>query len=260
MNDILYLTHPLLDSVGIKHGFFTRQGGVSQGEYAGLNVSKSTGDDPKNVEENRKRVTDAIGFHKSQLILNCQVHSAEAVYVDAVVEDNKNIEADGLVTTEKGLLLGVMGADCPPVLFSDPENKVIGAAHAGWPGAKKGVLEATIDLMINRGAVLENIRAVIGPSIAQKSYEVDQKFYTDFVEHDSENIQFFKEGVREGHYMFDLKGYCAGRMKKKGLTQVVDLGIDTYTDPTRFFSNRRRFHMGEENYGVTVNVIGLVSE
>lgn len=258
MYEIKYLTDDLLNFPGIKHGFFTRQGGVSCDEFASLNVSKSSGDVPENVDENRRRVAEAMGFQKSQLVLNKQIHSNKAVFVDGTVDDNVNVEADGLVTTQPRLLLGVMGADCPPVLFCDPQHKVIGAAHAGWPGAKAGVLESTVDLMIKHGAVLDQIRTVIGPSIDQKAYEIDQNFYDSFMADNKDNASLFVPSMRDHHYMFDLKGYCKKRLQKKGVTQIVDLAIDTYTDATRFFSNRRRFHMGEERFGVTVNVIGIV--
>lgn len=254
MHDVTYLTDDLLNLPRLKHGFFTRLGGVSQDEFASLNVSLSSGDVPENVYENRKRVCEAVDFKPAQLILNRQIHSAKAVFVDAEIEGNVNVEADALVTTQPNLLLGVTGADCPPVLFADIESQVIGAAHAGWKGAKAGIIENTIKLMIEHGAVLENIKAVIGPAIDQKAYEVDQVFYDDFDEK-----QFFKPSMRENHYMFDLKGFCKKKLEDRGITQISDIGVDTYTDATRFFSNRRRHHMGEERFGVCVHVIAMTT-
>ena len=237
----------------VHHGFFGRRGGVSQGELAGLNVGYGSSDERSAIDENRRRAIAAIAAD-SQLATVHQVHSADAVYVEHAWPQPERPHADAMVTDRPGLLLGILTADCAPVLFADPDARVIGAAHAGWRGAIAGVTDATIEAMERLGASRERMRAVVGPCIAQCSYEVDEAFRDRFLAADDGNDRFF---ARSGKPHFDLASYVEHRLRSAGLTQVQSLNLDTYADPERFYSYRRATHLGEADYGRQLSAIAL---
>ena len=239
----------------VPHGFLGRTGGVSTGEMAGLNVGPGSGDDPEALRENKTRAVAAV-LPGSALVLVHQTHSADVVTVTDPWPLDRRPEADALVTDRPGLLLGILTADCAPVLFADPEAGVVGAAHAGWRGAFSGVTDATIDAMEKLGARRERIAAAVGPCIARASYEVDLAFRDRFLQQRPENERFFGEG-KTGKPHFDLEAYVAARLSAAGLRQVEALGLDTYTQPQLFFSYRRATHLRESSYGRQVSLIGL---
>lgn len=246
------LTHPLL--TGAAHGFLGRKGGVSTGDLAGLNVSYSE-DDPALTSENRARAVEAV--LPGGILQTCyQIHSPDVVTVAEPWADADRPRADALVTNRPGIVLGVLTADCAPVLFCDASAGVVGAAHAGWKGAFTGVTDATIAAMEALGAVRANIAAVVGPCIAQKSYEVDAAFEARFLEQAPENERFFRAG-REGHAWFDLEGYVASRLRDAGIAKVGIMGEDTYAQEDRFYSFRRATHRKEPGYGRQISLIGL---
>lgn len=247
------LTHPALG--GTAHGFCGRRGGVSSGLHAGLNVGWGSEDDPAATRENRALAVAAV-LPGATLTCAYQVHSADAVTVTEPWAEDARPRADALVTARRGVLLGILTADCAPVLFADTRAGVIGAAHAGWKGALGGVTDATIVAMEALGARRADIAAVVGPCIAQKSYEVDEAFERRFAEADPANERFFRAG-RAGHTWFDLEGYVAARLQGAGLGTVAMLGEDTYSQPDRFFSYRRATHAGEPGYGREISLIGL---
>lgn len=242
----------LLDAV--PHGFLGRRGGVSGGVTAGLNVGTGSADDPEAVAENRRRAAGAV-LPGARLVTVYQVHSADCVVAGTWPFADRP-RADALVTDRPGLLLGILTADCAPVLFADAEAGVIGAAHAGWKGAIGGVTDATLTAMEKLGARRERIAAAIGPCIARASYEVDDGFARRFEESDPANERFFTSG-RAGHFQFDLEGYVAARLAAAGVTRIDMLGLDTYADQARFFSFRRATHRGEPDYGRQISLIGL---
>ena len=243
----------LLD--GVPHGFLGRRGGVSTGPVAGLNAGLGSDDDPAAVAENRRRGAEAV-LPGARLVGLYQVHSPACVTVVEPWDDAARPHADALVTNRPGLLLGVLTADCGPVLLADHEAGVVGAAHAGWKGALDGVTDHTIDAMVALGARREAIVAAIGPCIARASYEVDAAFAERFLAADRANERFFSAG-RPGHAQFDLEAYVAFRLASAGLRQVACLGLDTYADPARFHSFRRATHQGEPAYGRQISLIGL---
>lgn len=240
---------------GVPHGFLGRRGGLSTGIVAGLNAGLGSGDEPDAVAENRRRAVIAIE-PGAQLATVYQVHSADCVIVTAPWPDAQRPHADALVTDRPGLLLGVVTADCAPVLLADPVAGVIGAAHAGWKGAMGGVTDATIAAMEALGATRARIVAAIGPCIAQSSYEVDAAFRDHFLSRQAGNADLFVPG-RSGHYQFDLEGYVASRLHSAGIGAVERLRLDTYADPERFYSFRRATHRGEPDYGRQISLIGL---
>ena len=246
------LTHPLI--AGAAHGFLGRKGGVSTGDLAGLNVSYSE-DDPALTSENRRRAVEAV--LPGGILQTCfQIHSPDVVTVTEPWADADRPRADALVTNRPGVVLGVLTADCAPVLFCDAQAGVVGAAHAGWKGAFTGVTDATIAAMEALGASRDRIAAVVGPCIAQKSYEVDAGFEARFLEQAGENERFFRAG-RDGHAWFDLEGYVASRLRDAGLAKVGMLGEDTYAQEARFYSFRRATHRKEPGYGRQISLIGL---
>lgn len=246
------LSHPLL--AGTTHGFLGRKGGVSTGDLAGLNVSYSE-DDPALTSENQRRAVEAV-LPGGTLQTCYQIHSPDVVTVTEPWADADRPRADALVTDRPGVVLGVLTADCAPVLFCDATAGVVGAAHAGWKGAFTGVTDATIAAMEALGATRENIAAVVGPCIAQKSYEVDSAFEARFLEQAAENERFFRAG-REGHAWFDLEGYVASRLRDAGLSKVGMMGEDTYAQEERFYSFRRATHRKEPGYGRQISLIAL---
>lgn len=240
---------------GLPHGFLGRRGGVSTGIHAGLNVGLGSDDDRAAILENRRLAVEAVRFG-AELVTLHQVHSADAVAVTAPFPDEKRPHADALVTDRPGLLLGILTADCTPILFADRQAGVVGAAHAGWKGALGGVTDSAIAAMENLGASRERIVAAIGPVIARVSYEVDDGFARRFEDADPANERFFTPG-REGHRQFDLEAYVAARLAAAGIGRVEVLGLDTYADPERFYSFRRATHRGEPGYGRQISLIGL---
>lgn len=250
---------PLLSAIpGLRHAFFSREGGVSEGLYASLNGGLGSNDDPAHVTENRRRMAEQLGVPSAQLISVHQVHSPDVVVATGPWNGSPRPKADALVTRTEGLAISVTTADCGPILFVDPNARVIGAAHAGWKGALTGVLEATIDAMEKLGADRGGIVAAIGPLIRQSSYEVGQEFVERFIEADAENGVFFLPGARDGHAMFDLAGFIRMRLENAGVLMIDDLGLDTYADD-RFFSYRRSVHRKEADYGRHVHAIALES-
>jgi len=246
------LSHPR-----IRHAFFTRRGGVSTGVYSSLNGGAGSNDDPARVADNRARMAKAIGVEASRLAVPFQVHSAEALAVEAPFSTEARPRCDGLVTAKAELGIGVTGADCGILLFAEPEAGVIGAAHAGWRGALSGIIEATVDAMANQGAALRRIRAALGPCIRQPSYEVGPEFRTLFLDRDPKSEGFFVPAGRDGHAMFDLAGYIGMRLARAGVEHYEDLALDTYADDERFFSFRRSTHRQEPDYGRLVAAIAL---
>lgn len=243
---------PLAD---ISHGFFGRRGGVSTGELASLNCGLGSGDDPALIAENRRRVADAV-LPGAALTGVYQVHGDRCIIVDDKSDLTERPEADALATRTPGIILGILTADCVPVLFADRDAGVIGAAHAGWKGALAGVTDATLTAMESLGASRANIAAAIGPCIARASYEVDDGFVQRFAADDPANERFFA-AAKPGHAMFDIAAYVAARLAAAGVTRIAIGGQDTYAEAEDYFSYRRACHKGENSYGRQMSVIGL---
>ncbi|MCD2173706.1 peptidoglycan editing factor PgeF [Rhizobium sp. C4] len=239
----------------IRHGYFTRLGGVSEGIYEGLNVGLGSRDTPQRVIENRARVASWFGQPIEKLATVHQIHSPDVFTVTGNYAGERP-EADALVTATPGIVLGVLAADCGPVLFADAENRVIGAAHAGWKGALYGVLESTIDAMIALGARRETITAVLGPSISAANYEVGPEFVARFLDINPDYARYFSPSVKEDHAMFDLQGLTAARLKAAGVNAAIT-GHCTYVDEERFFSYRRTTHRKEPDYGRQISAIQI---
>ncbi|MDZ7906914.1 MAG: peptidoglycan editing factor PgeF [Gemmobacter sp.] len=244
------------DALGpVKHGFFTRRGGASSGIFSGLNCGTGSSDLAEVVEINRARVADAMGAGIAQLVTVHQVHSPDVVAVSAP-HGGPLPKADGMVTATPGLVLGVLTADCQPVLFADPAAGVIGAAHAGWRGSKEGVLESVLDAMETLGAKRENTTAVIGPTISQTAYEVGPEFLYEFLDDDAESARFFAQGEGD-RALFDLPGYALWRLRRAGIGHAEWTRHCTYRDPERFYSFRRTTHQREADYGRLISCIRL---
>jgi YfiH family protein len=242
---------------GIRHGFFTRQGGVSGGLYASLNGGVGSKDDIEHVKENRARMAAAVGVIPDRFVTAYQIHSPHVVVVETPWTAETRPRADAIVTRMRALAIGISTADCGPVLLADPKARVIGAAHAGWRGALTGVVEATIEAMERLGARRSEIRAALGPMIRQQNYEVGSDLIERFGTEDPASSRFFAAATREGHALFDLPGYIDSRLARAGIRYVEDLGHCTYADSERFFSFRRTTHRGEADYGRHVNAIAL---
>jgi YfiH family protein len=240
---------------GVRHGFFGRQGGVSTGIYASLNAGAGSSDDPAAVAENRTRIAAAFGLPPERLLSAYQIHSAEAVVVDGPWTGERP-RADGLVTRCPSLAVSALAADCAPVLLADATARVVAAAHAGWRGALSGVLDRTVAAMVRAGAAKTRIVAAIGPCIAQASYEVGPEFEATFLADDAANARFFLPGEGDRR-QFDLKAYCAARLRAAGVAAVDVLAEDTCAEEERFFSNRRAFRRGEADFGRNLSVIAL---
>ncbi|UEM04655.1 peptidoglycan editing factor PgeF [Skermanella rosea] len=246
----------LNDIPAIRHGFFTKRGGVSTGIYASLNCGLGSNDDPRHVAENRRRCAAAFDLEPDRLVTLYQVHSPDVVTVERPWRPGETPpRADAMVTATPGVALGILTADCVPVLFADAEAGVIGAAHAGWKGAKAGVIEATIGAMKALGARPERIVAAIGPCIAQRSYEVGPEFPAPFLDEDAANGDFFAPARRAGHFMFDVGGYVARRLGRSGVAALQRCPNDTVAEEDRFFSYRRATLRGEADYGRGISVI-----
>jgi len=239
----------------MRHGFFTRRGGASSGVFAGLNCGTGSSDQREIVQINRARVAAAMDVPEAALVTVHQVHSADVVTVSAPLNGSRP-KADALVTATPGITLAVLTADCQPVLFADPQAGVVGAAHAGWRGALDGVLDATVAAMTNLGAQPENIRAVIGPSISQRAYEVGPEFFESFLDEDPQNGRFFAGGENDRMH-FDLPGFGLYRLRQAGVGQAEWTRHCTYFDPERFYSYRRATHQKEADYGRLMSVIRL---
>lgn len=242
---------------GLAHGFYTREGGVSDGLYGSLNCGLGSKDERARVVENRARVARHLGTSEPHLLTCYQVHSADAVVVTEPWTPSAMPKADGLVTKVPGIALGALAADCAPVLFADPEARVIGAAHAGWKGALGGVLESTIATMTRIGAKRNRIRAVLGPCIGPTAYEVGPEFEATFTAVDPTHARFFKRPTPEARPYFDLPGFVLHRLEQTGIDTIESCTACTYGDETRFFSYRRTTHRREADYGRQISAIVL---
>ena len=242
---------------GLRHAFFTREGGVSTGIYASLNGGVGSKDDAAAVAENRARMARALGVAPQRFLVPFQVHSTEAVIVSAPFAPDARPRVDGIVTATPGLALGVTGADCGTILFADRRAGVIGACHAGWGGALNGVLEATLAAMQHIGARRADILTALGPMIGPQSYEVGPEYRARFVAAAAEHARFFTPSTRPEHFMFDLPGFIEMRLTRAGVGGFENLKLDTYADAARFFSYRRSVHRKEADYGRLVAALAL---
>jgi hypothetical protein len=241
----------------LRHGFFARRGGVSVGIYNSLNCGFGSGDDAAQVATNRRRAVAALGVQPDQLVTAYQVHSRRAVRVERPWERGGAPQADAMVTDQPGITLGILTADCAPILLADEVGGVIGAAHAGWRGAFAGIIESTIEAMIEIGAKPARIVAAIGPCIGFASYEVGPEFPEPFLLDDQSNDAFFRAAARPNHFLFDLAGYLARRLDNAEVSNLDRLAHDTFADEAAFFSYRRARHRGEEDYGRLLSAIAL---
>jgi YfiH family protein len=253
----MFITSPeLAGESGIRHAFFTREGGVSTGIYASLNGGPGSSDDPAAVRENRARMARHLKVEPDHLVSVHQVHSPDVVLVTGPWQAQKP-KADAMVTISQNVALGISTADCGPILFADSEARVIGAAHSGWKGAVAGVVGATVTEMEKLGARRERILAVLGPTISAKAYEVGPEFVERFKGENTTYARFFTASVRPAHAMFDLPAFIALKAQEAGIGRFVDLGLCTYGDEERFFSYRRTTHRGEPDYGRLIAAITL---
>ncbi len=251
------VTSPLLERLpGVRHAFFTRQGGASQGIYASLNVGRGSHDDPATVAQNRARASGHFGQPVERLLACYQVHSARAVVAEAPWGDARH-EADGVATATAGLICGALSADCAPILFADPEARVVASAHAGWRGALGGIVAATVAKMSELGARPARIIAVVGPCIGPASYEVGEDFLQAFMAGAPEAERFFTPGASPAKRQFDLPGFVLQRLEQAGVADAAWVGHDTCAEEARFFSNRRAVHRSEGDYGRLLSAIML---
>lgn len=244
----------------VVHGFFTRLCGVSQGVYHGLNCGHGSGDNTDHTSENRGKVANETGVQNNALLSLYQVHGPDVFYVTETWSQENRPKADAMVTDKTGFALGILTADCAPVLFyGQKENgeAVIGAAHAGWKGALSGVLENTVTEMERLGAQKETIAACVGPCISKSSYEVSDDFIEPFIKENEESERFFHAGLKSGSAYFDLSGYCGWRLSRAGLKTVSLMDRDTYSNPDEFYSYRRMTHNSESDYGRQISVITI---
>ncbi|HXQ49567.1 MAG TPA: peptidoglycan editing factor PgeF [Stellaceae bacterium] len=246
-----------LEAANVRHAFFTRAGGVSEGIFAGLNCSLGSGDDRAKVAENQARAMASLGLAPDRLVTGYQVHGSAVALVEAPWRYEDRPRVDGLVTLQGGLALGILTADCAPVLFADPAAKLVAAAHAGWRGALGGILEATLGAMEGAGAVRGRVVAGIGPCIGASSYEVGPEFPAAFLAEDQANARFFAAAPRAGHALFDLGSYVEAKLRRLGVGTVVRTGGDTCAEPERFFSYRRACLGGEGRFGHLLSAIAL---
>jgi len=247
-----------LKSNEITHGFFTRAGGASKGIYEGLNVGLGSDDEREAVLENRRRVAQTVNVSQENLLTVYQVHSADVALAEKPWAMEERPKLDAMVSATPGLAIAIMTADCGPVLFHDDENRIIGAAHAGWKGATGGILENTVTAMEKMGAVREKITAVLGPTISQEHYEVGPEFVENLMSLNTENDRYLVQSENAGHAMFDLPGYIVKRLQSDGINATWT-GHCTYSDEARFFSYRRKTHRREADYGRQVSVIKINS-
>jgi polyphenol oxidase len=242
---------------GIRHGFFTRAGGVSEGIYTSLNGGVGSNDDAQRVGENRVRMARALHAEPANFVTCFQIHSPDVVVAEKPWTAEARPRADAIVTQVPGIAIGVSTADCGPLLFADAQACVIGAAHAGWRGAFAGVIENTVAVMEKFGADRGRIVAALGPLIRKQNYEVSQSFVDQFLRADRDHVRFFSAASREGHSMFDLPGFVTARIEQSGITLFEDLELCTYADESRFYSYRRSVHRAEPDYGRHVNAVIL---
>jgi polyphenol oxidase len=247
-----------LDLPGVRHAFFTREGGVSEGVYGSLNGGVGSRDAPEKVAEDRARMARRVGVAPQRLLVPFQIHSADALTVSEPWTPDERPRCDGLVTREAALALGVTGADCGMLLFADARAGVIGACHAGWKGALTGMIEATVLAMEAAGARRADIHIALGPAIGPTSYEVGPEFLARFVAESADYARFFSPSPRDGHAMFDLQGFIAHRVERLDVASFEALGVDTYADEARCYSYRRSVHRQEPDYGRLVSAIALV--
>ncbi|MDE2385528.1 MAG: peptidoglycan editing factor PgeF [Alphaproteobacteria bacterium] len=240
---------------GIAHGFFTREGGFSSGLFASLNAGLGSGDDLEHVRQNRALVSARLGVAAEKLVTPYQVHGNEVAVVSGPVLERPRV--DGLVTATPGVAIGVLTADCGPVLFADAEARVVGACHAGWKGALSGVFRSTVEVMESLGARRDRMVAVLGPTISQANYEVGPDFPNPFLEGNAGRAQYFTPSIKEGHHMFDLPRFLVDEMKALGLGLVRDLALCTYENEEWFYSYRRATHRKENDYGRLISAIAL---
>jgi hypothetical protein len=258
MNALTVLESPLLQQIAkVQHGFFTRKGGASTGLLTSLNFNSTKGDAPENLEKNKETALGYFGKPLSSLVLVHQVHGKRILLVDSPFDPYSLPDADGLITRTKGLVIGVLTADCVPVLLADPTKEIIGAVHAGWKGTLQGIVQEAIQQMVKAGSNAGDIHASIGPSIAQESYEVGPEVYEAFTSENNERKSFFKPSTDLGHFYFDLKGLVTDNLKKAGVQYIHDLKRDTYKEKDLFFSCRRATHLGEKGYGGSLSAIML---
>lgn len=253
-----FITSTLLAEPGLRHGFFTRRGGVSQGVYDSLNCALAGEDNPVHTIENRARATHALGMPVERLVSAYQVHSADVATITAPLAAADRPRADALVTTVPGLTLGVLTADCTPVLLADPVAGVIAAAHSGWKGTLGNIVANTVARMEALGASRSNLRASIGPCIAQISYEVGPEFPEPFLQQDAALLRFFTPATKAGHWQFDLRGMVGAQLAALGIATET-LPHDTYANERDFFSNRRKTHRGEYSFGLQLSAIALLT-
>ena len=249
------ISAPELDLPGIAHGFFTREGGHSQGIFASLNAGLGSGDDLDAVRKNRAKVACRLGVETDHLISGYQVHGTDVAVITGPLAERPKV--DGLVSNTPGVAIGILTADCGPVLFADAEAGVIGACHAGWKGALAGVYRTTVEAMEKLGARRARMTALLGPTISQKNYEVGPDFPAAFLSTDIANRRYFIPSVKDSHHMFDLPQFLTDQMRDIGLAHVGDLGLCTYADEQRFYSYRRATHRGEKDYGRLISAIAL---
>jgi hypothetical protein len=254
MTGLPVLTSPLLEVEGVRHAFFTRQGGVSRGIYQGLNVGLGSDDDPEAVQENRRRA--AAHFGADAIVTAHQIHSATALVADGPWPAGPP-QADGVVSATAGVVCGALAADCAPILLVDPQARIVAAAHAGWKGALTGMVEAAVARMVSLGADRNRLRAAVGPCIGPKSYEVGVEFLERFVHFDPAYARFFAPGAGPEKRMFDLPAFVLGRLAAAGVEACEWIGRDTCAEPGLFFSNRRAFRQGEPDYGRLLSAIML---
>ena len=245
---------------GINHGFFTREGGISEGDYASLNCGLGSQDDPEHIKVNRSRVAESLKVETGQLVTAYQIHSPKAVRIMGSLSEKNRPKADALVTDKPDLAIGVLTADCTPVLFADPAHGVIGAAHAGWRGALGGILESTVKLMESIGAARENMITAIGPTISWAAYQVGPEFLDTFMEEDQESDPFFRDDSVTGRFQFDLPGYVEHRLRRIGPHRITNSNLCTYSEEAHFFSYRRATHRNESDYGRQISAISMTSD
>ena len=254
----MQIQHPALtDLQGIAHGFFTRNGGTSSDPYSSLNCGYGSDDDRDQVRRNRGLVAQALGVKADHLLTANQVHSPDVVIVETPFAEADKPRVDALVTSTPGLAVSILTADCGPLLFADPTARVVAAAHAGWRGAFDGVIEATIEAMLDKGADRTNITAILGPTISERNYEVDDLFMERFVERDESWSRFFNAGKRDGHMQFDLPAFILARLNATGIGTAINLDRCTYGEEDSFFSYRRSTHKDEPDYGRQISAIVL---
>lgn len=255
----MFLTSPDLENISsINHAFFTRQGGVSKGIYASLNGGTGSKDEWENIRKNRFLMAEVMKVSEDHFLSLYQYHSKSVITVKAPWPYNARPHADGMVTNVPGIALTIATADCGPVLFADSHNGVIGAAHAGWKGAKQGIIREILQEMEALGAEKSHIIAVLGPTITQKSYEVTSEFFYSFIEQDPFTTQFFKASDKGGHFLFDLPQYILRQLKDAGIQKSSFIGHCTYSEPELFYSYRRASHFQESDYGRLISSICLL--